>query len=166
RSDLPQVEGPALRRRAGACDGRGSLPPLRHLPRAHHRGPAPGPAPLPLAAAALRVREEAAAEGSPLRRGRDPARHRAWWLARAARGHLAPGARALRARPPAVPALLVTPLVFLFVLSFVMAVDNRIIAPLLPSISDSLATTPGAAGLAMTTYAFAYGAGQLLYGPV
>ncbi|MEK7838396.1 MAG: MFS transporter [candidate division NC10 bacterium] len=59
-----------------------------------------------------------------------------------------------------------TPLVFLFVLSFVMAVDNRIIAPLLPSISDSLAATPGAAGLAMTTYAFAYGAGQLVYGPL
>jgi len=60
----------------------------------------------------------------------------------------------------------VTPLVLLFTVSFVIAVDNRIIAPLLPSISTSLEATPGAAGLAIATYALAYGVAPLLYGPL
>jgi predicted MFS family arabinose efflux permease len=57
-----------------------------------------------------------------------------------------------------------TPLPLLFAVSFVVSVDNRIIAPLLPSISTALGATPGATGLAMATYALAYGAAPLLYG--
>jgi predicted MFS family arabinose efflux permease len=60
----------------------------------------------------------------------------------------------------------VTPLALLTVLGFVVTVDVRILAPLLPSIAASLAATPGAAGLAMTSYALAYGTGQLVYGPL
>jgi predicted MFS family arabinose efflux permease len=60
----------------------------------------------------------------------------------------------------------VTPLALLFLLTFLVAVDVRIIAPVLPSIAASLNDTPGAVGLAMTTYSAAYGAGQLVYGPV
>jgi predicted MFS family arabinose efflux permease len=59
-----------------------------------------------------------------------------------------------------------TPLVLLFSLAFLVSVDLRILAPVLPSISASLGGTPGAVGLAMTSYAFAYGTGQLLYGPL
>jgi predicted MFS family arabinose efflux permease len=47
-----------------------------------------------------------------------------------------------------------------------VSVDVRILAPVLPSISASLASTPGAVGLAMTSYTFAYGTGQLAYGPI
>jgi predicted MFS family arabinose efflux permease len=57
-------------------------------------------------------------------------------------------------------------LALLFLLAFVVSVDLRIIAPVLPSITESLRATPGAIGLAMTSYAFAYGAGQLVYGPL
>jgi len=60
----------------------------------------------------------------------------------------------------------VTPLALLMVLGFLVTVDVRILAPLLPSISASLAAPPGAAGLAMTSYALAYGTGQLVYGPL
>jgi YNFM family putative membrane transporter len=59
-----------------------------------------------------------------------------------------------------------TPLVLLFILSFLVSVDVRILAPVLPSISDSLGSSPGAVGLAMTTYSFTYGLGQLFYGPL
>ncbi|HSB71458.1 MAG TPA: MFS transporter [Candidatus Methylomirabilis sp.] len=59
-----------------------------------------------------------------------------------------------------------TPLVLLFNLAFLVSVDVRILAPVLPSISASLGSTPGAVGLAMTSYAFAYGTGQLFYGPL
>ena len=59
-----------------------------------------------------------------------------------------------------------SPLVLLFILAFLVSVDVRILAPVLPSISASLDSTPGAVGLAMTSYAFAYGTGQLLYGPL
>lgn len=59
-----------------------------------------------------------------------------------------------------------TPLVLLFALAFLVSVDLRILAPVLPSISLSLGSTPGTVGLAMTTYAFAYGTGQLFYGPL
>ena len=59
-----------------------------------------------------------------------------------------------------------TPLTLLFMLSFLVYVDVRILAPVLPSIAGSLGSTPGMVGLAMTTYAFAYGAGQLVYGPL
>src|SRR5574337_655492 len=59
-----------------------------------------------------------------------------------------------------------TPLLLLVVLAFIVSVDVRIIAPVLPSISASLESSAGAVGLAMTTYSFAYGTGQLVYGPV
>lgn len=52
----------------------------------------------------------------------------------------------------------------LFLLAFLVSVDLRIIAPVLPSISESLRATAGAIGLAMTSYSLAYGAGQLAYG--
>ena len=57
-------------------------------------------------------------------------------------------------------------LALLFLLAFLVSVDLRIIAPVLPSISESLRATAGAVGLAMTSYTFAYGAGQLAYGPL
>jgi MFS transporter, YNFM family, putative membrane transport protein len=60
----------------------------------------------------------------------------------------------------------VSPLTLLFMLAFLVSVDLRILAPVLPSIADSLGSTPGTVGLAMTTYAFAYGLGQLFYGPL
>lgn len=59
-----------------------------------------------------------------------------------------------------------TPLALLFILSFLVSVDIRILTPVLPSISDSLGSTPGTVGLAMTAYSFAYGVGQLFYGPL
>ncbi|HET8578560.1 MAG TPA: MFS transporter [Methylomirabilota bacterium] len=59
-----------------------------------------------------------------------------------------------------------TPLLLLVTLAFIVSVDLRIIAPVLPSISASLGSTAGAVGLAMTTYSLAYGTGQLVYGPV
>lgn len=51
-------------------------------------------------------------------------------------------------------------------LAFVVYVDIRIIAPVLPSIAASLGGTPGRIGLAMTSYSLAYGTGQLVYGPL
>ena len=42
----------------------------------------------------------------------------------------------------------------------------RILTPVLPSISDSLGSSPGVVGFAMTTYSFTYGMGQLFYGPL
>lgn len=59
-----------------------------------------------------------------------------------------------------------TPLILLFTLAFLVCVDLRILAPVLPSISESLSSTAGRVGLAMTTYALAYGTGQLVYGPL
>ncbi len=58
------------------------------------------------------------------------------------------------------------PLALLFSMSFLVLFDVRILTPVLPSISDSLGSSPGAVGLAMTTYAFAYGIGQLICGPL
>lgn len=59
-----------------------------------------------------------------------------------------------------------TPLVLLFLLAFLVSVDARILGPVLPSIATSLGDTPGAVGLAMTTYSLSYGTGQLVYGPL
>ena len=59
-----------------------------------------------------------------------------------------------------------TPLVLLFILAFLVSVDLRILAPVLPSISESLRASPGVVGLAMTSYAITYGTGQLFYGPL
>jgi predicted MFS family arabinose efflux permease len=58
------------------------------------------------------------------------------------------------------------PLALLFIMSFLVFVDVRILTPVLPSISDSLGSSPGSVGLAMTTYSFAYGIGQLIFGPL
>jgi predicted MFS family arabinose efflux permease len=58
------------------------------------------------------------------------------------------------------------PLTLLFILSFLVYVDVRILAPVLPSIAGSLGASPGAAGMAMTAYSFAYGLGQLVCGPL
>ncbi len=58
------------------------------------------------------------------------------------------------------------PLSLLFIMSFLVFVDVRILTPVLPSISDSLGASPGAVGLAMTTYSLAYGLGQLIFGPL
>jgi predicted MFS family arabinose efflux permease len=60
----------------------------------------------------------------------------------------------------------VTPLVLLFALAFLVMVDLRTLAPVLPSIATSLQATPGAVGLAMTSYALTYGSGALGYGPL
>ena len=49
-------------------------------------------------------------------------------------------------------------LALLFLLALLVSVDLRIIAPVLPSIIESLRATPGGVGLAMTSYSFAYGA--------
>lgn len=49
------------------------------------------------------------------------------------------------------------PLALLFMMSFLAFVDVRILTPVLPSISGSLDASPGAVGLAMTTYSFATG---------
>jgi predicted MFS family arabinose efflux permease len=59
-----------------------------------------------------------------------------------------------------------TPLALLFILSFLVSVDVRILTTVLPSISDSLGSSPGTIGLAMTTYTLTYGLGQLFYGPL
>lgn len=58
------------------------------------------------------------------------------------------------------------PLTLLFIMSFLVFVDVRILTPVLPSISDSLGSSPGTVGFAMTTYSFAYGLGQLVFGPL
>jgi MFS family permease len=50
-----------------------------------------------------------------------------------------------------------TPLALLFILAFLVSVDVRILSPVLPSIAASLGATAGSAGLAMTSYALAYG---------
>lgn len=59
-----------------------------------------------------------------------------------------------------------TPLLLLFTLAFLVSVDVRILAPVLPSIAVSFGATAGATGLAMTSYSLAYGTGQLVYGPL
>ena len=74
--------------------------------------------------------------------------------------------RVCNANAPNGSAVHLTPLVLLFSLAFLVSVDLRILAPVLPSISLSLGSTPGTVGLAMTTYALAYGTGQLVYGPL
>jgi predicted MFS family arabinose efflux permease len=61
---------------------------------------------------------------------------------------------------------LMSPLTLLFFLSFLVTIDIRILAPVLPSIAASLDSSPGTIGLAMTTYSLAYGVGLLFYGPL
>jgi len=61
---------------------------------------------------------------------------------------------------------MLNPLTLLFMLAFLVSVDMRILTPVLPSISHSLGSSAGTVGLAMTTYAIAYGTGQLFYGPL
>lgn len=59
-----------------------------------------------------------------------------------------------------------TALLLLFVVAFLVALDTRVMGPVLPSIAASLASTSGIVGLALTSHAFAYGSGQLVYGPL
>lgn len=59
-----------------------------------------------------------------------------------------------------------TTLAWLFLLAGVVALDARIIAPVLPAIAASLGVTPGDAGLSMTAYTLSYGLMQLVYGPL
>ena len=59
-----------------------------------------------------------------------------------------------------------TALLLLIVVAFLVALDTRIMGPVLPSVAGSLASTPGIVGLALTSHAFAYGSGQLIYGPL
>jgi MFS family permease len=59
-----------------------------------------------------------------------------------------------------------SPLALLFIRSFLVPVDMRILAPVLPFISTSLGSSPGAIGLAMTGRSLAYGTGPLFYGPL
>jgi predicted MFS family arabinose efflux permease len=54
----------------------------------------------------------------------------------------------------------------LTVLAFLVQVDVRLMTPLLPSMAESLGTTVGAMGLAMTLYMLPYGLCQLGYGPL
>lgn len=61
---------------------------------------------------------------------------------------------------------MINPLVLMFFLAFLVFVDIRILVPVLPSIALSLDSSPGTVGLAVTTYSFAYGVGQLFYGPL
>lgn len=61
---------------------------------------------------------------------------------------------------------MINPLVPMFFLAFLVFVDVRILVPVMPSISLSLDSSPGTVGLAVTTYSFAYGVGQLFYGPL
>ncbi len=58
------------------------------------------------------------------------------------------------------------PLILLFIMTFLVYVDLRILTAILPSISASLGASPGAAGLALTAYSVTYGLGQLVYGPL
>jgi predicted MFS family arabinose efflux permease len=58
------------------------------------------------------------------------------------------------------------PLTLLFMMSFLVFFDIRILVPVLPSIAESLGSSPGTVGLAMTAYAYAYGIGQLIFGPL
>ncbi len=58
------------------------------------------------------------------------------------------------------------PLPLLFIMTFLVYVDLRILTAILPSISASLGASPGAAGLALTAYSATYGLGQLVYGPL
>jgi predicted MFS family arabinose efflux permease len=60
----------------------------------------------------------------------------------------------------------VTPLALLFALAFLVSVDVRILAPVLPSIAVSLRDTPGNVGLAMTAYSLTYGTSALIYGAI
>ncbi|MFB3818130.1 MAG: MFS transporter [Candidatus Methylomirabilales bacterium] len=59
-----------------------------------------------------------------------------------------------------------TPLALLFALAFLVSVDVRILAPVLPSIAASLRDTPGSVGLAMTAFSMTYGTSALIYGPI
>ncbi|MEW6334219.1 MAG: MFS transporter [Thermodesulfobacteriota bacterium] len=61
---------------------------------------------------------------------------------------------------------MIHPLALMFFLAFLVFVDVRILVPVLPSISQSLDASAGTVGLSLTAYSFAYGIGQLFYGPL
>jgi MFS family permease len=60
----------------------------------------------------------------------------------------------------------VAPLPWLFGLAGVVALDARIITPILPAIATSLGVTTGEAGIAVTAYTLGYGILQLGRGPL
>ena len=49
---------------------------------------------------------------------------------------------------------------------FVVALDSRVITPLLPAIAEEFDTSIGSAGLIVTAYLLPYGLFQLVYGPI
>lgn len=51
-------------------------------------------------------------------------------------------------------------------LIFVVMMDGRVMTAMLPEIAHDLGSSVSAAGLALTTYLFAYGVFQLAYGPI
>lgn len=59
-----------------------------------------------------------------------------------------------------------TALPWLFALAAFVALDGRMLAPVLPAIAGSLRASPGAVGLSITAYTAAYGVCQLAYGPL
>ncbi len=59
-----------------------------------------------------------------------------------------------------------TPLPWLFALAACVALDGRMLAPLLPAIASALGASAGSVGLSMTGYTLAYGVCQLVYGPL
>src|SRR5206468_8281012 len=126
----------------------------------------PGSAAFQVEEASLRVRAAQAPHRSPGRWAVDAARDRARRPARAPRGLVAPRPLPLRACATAVPPLQMTPLLLLFTLAFVVTVDVRILAPVLPSIAASLGATAGAGGLVTLSYSLVYGTGQLVYVPL
>lgn len=59
-----------------------------------------------------------------------------------------------------------TPLTRLFALAGLTSLDTRIMVPVLPAITASLGVSPGEAAWAVTAYTVAYGAMQIVYGPL
>src|SRR5262249_49907909 len=108
RARIPQVEGRALRRRAGPRDRSRSLQARRDVSGPHRRGAPAVAAPLSLATAPVRVRAAAAAHRSAGRRPVDAVVHRARRAAGTPSRLMAARPRAVRARAPALLAVPVT----------------------------------------------------------
>lgn len=70
-----------------------------------------------------------------------------------------------RRPPPAAEAALLT-LALLSALAFLVSIDSRMVAPLLPAIADAVHTSVPVAGFIVTAYALPYGLFQIGYGPL
>jgi len=68
------------------------------------------------------------------------------------------------AAAPAPPSI--RPIVLLSMASFCSMAVLRVAEPLLPEVAAEFGTTPGAASVIATTFAFAYGVFQVVYGPL